>query len=72
MTLFVIVTGSVRVVTTVKGKPLQLAVLKEGDFFGEGSLITGNPRTATVIANEPSELLKLDRAASPTWIITGT
>jgi CRP/FNR family transcriptional regulator/CRP/FNR family cyclic AMP-dependent transcriptional regulator len=61
--LFVIVSGSVRVTTTARGKPLQLAVLKDGDFFGEGSLITGKPRTATVIANQDTELLKLDRSA---------
>jgi hypothetical protein len=60
--LYVIVTGTVRVMTTARGKQLQLAVLNEGAFFGEGSLITGRPRTATVIANEESELFKLDKA----------
>jgi tetratricopeptide (TPR) repeat protein len=60
--MFVITSGAVKVVTKAQGKDLQLAVLKEGDFFGEGSLITGKPRTATVIAEEESELLKLDRS----------
>jgi CRP-like cAMP-binding protein len=36
--------------------------MEEGEFFGEISLLTGKPRTATVTAAGPVELLELDRA----------
>ena len=34
--------------------------LGEGEFFGEVSILTGSPRTATVTAAAPLELLELD------------
>ena len=37
---------------------LQLATLKDGDFFGEQALITKEPRSATVIALTDVQLLK--------------
>ena len=47
--MFVIVQGKVRVAVEVRGLR-DVAELKEGDFFGEMSLLTGCPRAATVIA----------------------
>ncbi len=38
-----------------------LARLKAGDFCGEMSLIDGEPRSATVVAESPCALLLLDR-----------
>jgi CRP-like cAMP-binding protein len=35
--------------------------LKPGNFFGEISLLTGEPRTADVVAQEDSALLMLDK-----------
>jgi len=43
------------------GKEIFLAVLKEGDFFGELSLLDGGPRTATARAATPVGLRSLDR-----------
>jgi cAMP-dependent protein kinase regulator len=60
--LFVIVRGEVRVLTKDKRqKEIVLAKLGEGEFFGEGALLTGRPRTATIITNAASDLLELTR-----------
>src|SRR5215212_1393275 len=40
---------------------LYLAQLGEGDFFGEVSVLTGKPRTATITAAQRTELLRLDK-----------
>ena len=61
--LFVISQGSVRVIGTGPGgKPIELAVLGEGDFFGEVALLTGKPRTATILCEEDTDLLELTRS----------
>jgi CRP-like cAMP-binding protein len=39
-----------------------VASLREGQFFGEISSLSGRPRTATVVASTPCELLELDKA----------
>ena len=60
--MFVIITGEVRVdMKTKEGSRMQLAVLRDGDFFGEGALLTGRPRTATITANAETETLKLTK-----------
>lgn len=46
--LFVIVTGLVRVSKTIADNPVELELLRPGDFFGEMSLLTGMPRSATI------------------------
>ena len=61
--LYVIVSGSVKVFTRgSRGESLPLATLGAGEFFGEVSVLTGKPRTATITASEPTELLRLDKA----------
>ena len=58
--MFIIVNGEIRVNTSdATGKQITLANLGEGEFFGEVSLLTGKPRTATIITNFPSDLLEL-------------
>jgi hypothetical protein len=60
--LFLITRGTVSVVTTGEsGEAIPLDRLVEGDFFGEVSLLTSRPRTATVRAEAEVELLELSR-----------
>lgn len=60
--LYLIVSGSVRVVRSgASGREVAVAVLGEGNFFGEMSLLDGQPRSADVIAVRASRFLVLDR-----------
>jgi CRP-like cAMP-binding protein len=58
--LFLVKSGVVEVRTKLHGEPLVLARLGRHQFFGEVSFLTGVPRTATVHAVEPTELLKIE------------
>jgi tetratricopeptide (TPR) repeat protein len=61
--MYVIASGEVKVYTRGTGTTgtVYLANLGEGDFFGEVSVLTGKPRTATITASQRTELLRLDR-----------
>jgi len=62
--LFLIVSGMVKVFTkTEDGANLQLAELGLGDFFGEVSLLTGRPRTATITAHTDVTAIELERTS---------
>lgn len=59
---FVIVSGKVHVAaTTAEGKQIILATLKKGDFFGEMTILDGEPRSASVAAAEHCSLFMLYR-----------
>lgn len=57
--LFIILSGAVEVFNEYNGKRKVLAVLKEGDFFGEISVLTSLPRTASIKAVTDVEMLVL-------------
>jgi CRP-like cAMP-binding protein len=59
--LYVVLHGAVNVSVNAKNGEVDLARLKEGDIFGEGSMLTREPATATVVAAVPSIVLKLPR-----------
>ena len=60
--LFLVVGGAVKVFTrTEDGGNVPLAELGPGDFFGEVSLLTGRPRTATITASTEVTAIELDR-----------
>src|SRR5215831_12814640 len=55
--MFIIVEGEALVTT----QPGRTTYLRSGDFFGEMSLLDGDPRSATVEATTPIRLLVLER-----------
>lgn len=61
--MYIVTSGEVKVYTRGSGQggSVYLAKLGEGDFFGEVSVLTGKPRTATITAAQPTELLRLDK-----------
>lgn len=60
--MYIIASGEVKVFTHgAGGATIYLAKLGEGDFFGEVSMLTGKPRTATITASQRTELLRLDK-----------
>jgi hypothetical protein len=61
--LYTLTSGRVRAFKKdpATGKQNQLGDLKEGAFFGEMSILTGQPRMASVVALTRCELLELDR-----------
>jgi len=60
--LFVIMSGRVEVTVVQEGtRSLRLATLEEGDYFGEMSLMTGAPRSATVAALVETRLLEVGK-----------
>jgi CRP-like cAMP-binding protein len=58
--LFVLASGTARVERAGPGgAPVLLARLPAGSFFGEMAILSGEPRSATVIAEEPVEVLEI-------------
>lgn len=63
-TMFVVLSGELRVHLEENGVGATEEVkIGRGSFFGEMSLLTGDPRTATVVAVTSCELLVLDHLA---------
>ncbi|MGH9524424.1 MAG: cyclic nucleotide-binding domain-containing protein [Terriglobales bacterium] len=62
--LYVITKGSGEVLITADGGLRKtVAKLAAGDFFGEIGMMTGSLRNATVLALEPTECYRLDKAS---------
>ena len=62
--LYVITTGEAEVRVSAEGNISErLATLGPGDFFGEMGMMTGEPRSATVIALTDVECYRLDKEA---------
>jgi CRP-like cAMP-binding protein len=59
--MFIIQKGSVKITKIVNDNEVLLAVLKQGDMFGEMSLIESRPRSASAIAFEDATLLAVNK-----------
>src|ERR1041384_6794001 len=56
--LYIVLSGRLKVMMSdAEGKEVILTILGPGEFFGEMGLIDDEPRSATVVAIEPCELL---------------
>jgi small-conductance mechanosensitive channel/CRP-like cAMP-binding protein len=60
--LYLMRSGEVLVKIGGNGLEREVATLQAGDFFGEMSLMTGEPRRATVVAKGDAECYVVDRA----------
>jgi len=59
---FFVTDGSVKITRLSKdGREVILAILNDGDFFGEMSLLDGESRSANVIALDDTKVLTLNR-----------
>lgn len=60
--LYIVISGRLKVMMSDdEGREVILAILGQGEFFGEMGLIDEAPRSATVIAIEPCELLTINK-----------
>lgn len=60
--MFVIIEGVVGVMVKLHdGHDVEVTRFSVGDFFGESAMISGGPRTASVIALTPSRLFQIKR-----------
>ena len=58
--LYIVLSGRLKVMMSdAEGKEVILSILGPGEFFGEMGLIDDSPRSATVMAVEPCELITL-------------
>jgi CRP/FNR family cyclic AMP-dependent transcriptional regulator len=59
--LYMIVSGSVKIYQRAQdGREKILCVLGPGEFFGEFSLVDGQPRSASVATLQPTEMFSID------------
>jgi small-conductance mechanosensitive channel len=57
--MFVLVDGEANVVVERNGHPTHVASLRSGDCFGEMSLLTGEKRSATIMAHTDCEVVEI-------------
>ncbi len=61
--MFLLVEGAVQVAVEKNGADVVVARMKAGDYFGEMSLLTGEPRTATIRAITAGAAYRISREA---------
>ena len=59
--LYLVAKGSFSVLVTEDGEQKKVGEVKRGSCFGEGALITSEPRNATVVCNEPGVVYRISR-----------
>lgn len=59
--MFVLLRGAAQVSVSKNGAQIRVGTLRQGDCFGEMSLLTGEKRTATVRAEKDCEVLEISK-----------
>jgi CRP-like cAMP-binding protein len=59
--MFIVQSGAVGIYKTIEGERVQLAILKNGEMFGEMAIIDGRKRMAEAVAIEDNMLLQVPR-----------
>jgi CRP-like cAMP-binding protein len=59
--MFILVAGEANVVVERNNSPTHVASLRSGDCFGEMSLLTGERRSATILANTDCEVVEIGK-----------
>jgi len=67
--MYIILKGEVEIFRILDGKKSQLAVLKQGDIFGELAIIDKFPRSATAVALTDSVVLAVNSSAFESVIL---
>ncbi|MFP4489999.1 MAG: cyclic nucleotide-binding domain-containing protein [Spirochaetaceae bacterium] len=60
--LYIIQKGSVKITKIMNDNEVLLALLKQGDIFGEMALLEDKPRSASAVAHEDAVLLAVNKA----------
>lgn len=75
--MFIIIKGKARVYKSYLGQRITLAVLSDGEIFGEMSFVDAQPRSASVEALTEMEVMVIDGASGseqlknlPSWVWT--
>jgi CRP-like cAMP-binding protein len=61
--LYLLIEGEAEVTVSIDGQSEKVALLHEGDYFGEMGLMTGAPRAATIIALTDVRCYRLEKEA---------
>ncbi|MFO1481337.1 MAG: cyclic nucleotide-binding domain-containing protein [Turneriella sp.] len=59
--LYLVAQGSFSVFVTTDGKKKKVGEIKPGSCFGEGALVTSEPRNATVVCDQPGIVYRINR-----------
>ncbi len=60
--MFIVLTGEVDVLVSANGEDMHVATIRPGEAFGEMCMLTGEKRTATIVARTDTEIWEIRRA----------